>query len=98
VTTVVVTGAAGAIGRRVVAALAEHPAVTQVVAVDQRPVAASGVVRACRLDLRSATRAEWEELLTGADAVLHLAFDSDTERSGRRTSGANVGGSRRSSL
>jgi UDP-glucose 4-epimerase len=79
----------------VVAALSADPSVDEVVAVDRRRRPGDDRVRARRLDLRSATRSEWEDLLTGADALVHLAFDSDTERAGRRTSGANVGGSRR---
>jgi nucleoside-diphosphate-sugar epimerase len=94
-TTVVVTGAAGATGRRVRAILAADPAVTAVVAVDRRAVPSTGTVTARRLDLRSATRSDWEEILAGADALVHLAFDGDTERAGRRTAGANVGGTRR---
>ena len=67
---VVVTGAAGFIGRAVVARLTARG--TPVVAVVRRPVAATpGVALHAVGDITPAT--DWAPLLTGARAVVHLA-------------------------
>jgi nucleoside-diphosphate-sugar epimerase len=68
---VVVTGAAGALGRRVVARLAADPDVRDVVAIDRdpQPAPAVGVV-VHRLDL---AKADLKPVFEGASVVLHLA-------------------------
>jgi nucleoside-diphosphate-sugar epimerase len=68
--TVVVTGAAGALGRRVVALAAADPAVDRVVAIDRAPVNAGPGVEAHRIDLAGG---DLKTLLDGAAALVHLA-------------------------
>ena len=75
--TVVVTGAAGAVGRRVLSRLEEDPGVAHVVAIDVaelRPGLAKTEQR--RLDL---ALADAPSLLKSADTLVHLAFSSRTE-------------------
>ena len=75
--TVVVTGAAGAVGRRVLSRLEEDPGVARVVAIDVaelRPGLAKTEQR--RLDL---ALADAPSLLKSADTLVHLAFSSRTE-------------------
>lgn len=70
-TKVVVTGAAGELGRRVLALVAEDPSVDRLVAVDRNPiVGASPRVELVRAEL---VAADLVELISGADVVLHLA-------------------------
>jgi nucleoside-diphosphate-sugar epimerase len=69
---VAVTGAAGYLGRAIVAALAADERVREVVAIDLRPPAAANTgVRAARRDVRDPRLADD---LAGADALVHLAF------------------------
>ncbi len=68
-TRLVVTGAAGLLGRRVLALLAERADVDSVVAVDLRPVAESGV-EIFQVDLLTA---DLTPAFHEADGVLHLA-------------------------
>ena len=70
-TRVVVTGSAGAIGRRVVAQLARLDPVVDVLAVDRvaRPTRVPGV-EGKRVDL---TSADLSTVFSGADAIVHLA-------------------------
>jgi nucleoside-diphosphate-sugar epimerase len=71
-TTVVVTGAAGALGSRVVRLVEADPAVTRVVAVDSVAPAGGGPkVEALAADLATA---DLGDLVAGADSVVHLAF------------------------
>jgi nucleoside-diphosphate-sugar epimerase len=81
VTTVVVTGAAGRVGRRLLALLAEAPDVERVVAIDAAtvPVVHPKIERH-RLDVRVD---DTGPCLRGADTLVHLA-DADGEGSGRR--------------
>jgi nucleoside-diphosphate-sugar epimerase len=74
---IVVTGAAGAVGRRVCAVLATEPGVV-VTAIDRRalPVVPPGVAMQ-RLDLDTA---DLKPLLEGAGAVVHLASTFDPEQ------------------
>ena len=75
--TVVVTGAAGAVGRRVLSKLEEDPGVARIVAIDVaeiRPGVAKTEQR--RLDL---ALADAPSLLKSADTFVHLAFSSRTE-------------------
>jgi nucleoside-diphosphate-sugar epimerase len=74
VTTVVLTGAAGALGRRVLAILARDPEVRRVVAVDRTPIdqPAAGV-DAVTVDLADA---DLKAVFEGAEAVVHLAADA----------------------
>jgi nucleoside-diphosphate-sugar epimerase len=90
VSTIVVTGAAGRVGRRVLALLAEAPDVDRVVAVDVTTVpVVDPKIERHRLDVR---RDDPGPLLRGADALVHLAFadgDGDGRRS-RRTGDATA--------
>jgi len=76
--TVVVTGAAGNLGRRVIAGLSASPDVKRVLAVDIVPVPTSGEVETHMLDL-SARGAEEELAALGkrADGLVHLAWDPE---------------------
>ncbi|HLI24552.1 MAG TPA: NAD-dependent epimerase/dehydratase family protein, partial [Acidimicrobiales bacterium] len=84
--TVVVTGAAGAVGRRVVDILAGRPEVERVVAVDRVGVpgqrATPPKVERQVVDLARTAAPPW-----GADAVIHLAWETETAPR-RRSSGA----------
>ncbi len=66
----VVTGAAGALGRRVVALAAADAAVAEVVAIDRAAVPTAGSVVGHQLDLATA---DLKPLFEGAAAVVHLA-------------------------
>jgi nucleoside-diphosphate-sugar epimerase len=69
---VVVTGAGGGLGQRVVRLLEDDPAVTRIVAVDvSEPPVAGPKVTARALDLATDDLAG---VVAGADAVVHLAF------------------------
>ncbi len=80
-TTIVVTGAAGRVGRRVLALLAAAPDVERVVAIDMTTVPmVDAKVERHRLDVRLDDTAA---LLEGTDVVVHLAFaDDDGTRRG----------------
>lgn len=90
---VVVTGAAGGVGQRVLRLLADDPSVAEVVALD---------IVAWRCDLPKVTyhrasvaTADLVPLVTGAGTVVHLAFAVDTEWRRRHTEATNVDGTRR---
>jgi nucleoside-diphosphate-sugar epimerase len=91
---VAVTGAAGDVGRRVVRLLEGDPAVDRVVALDvaRLPRGVGEKVEYHQVDVAASDIAA---LLRGADAVVHLAFVSDTERRRRRAAWVNVDGTRR---
>ena len=77
---VVVTGAAGALGRRVCTLAAADPAVTRVVAIDRRPVhAVPSSVDIVQADLGEA---DVKPLFEGAHVVVHLAQADRPEREG----------------
>ena len=74
---IAVTGAAGPVGRRVVARLAADPDVTDVVAIDRRPVRdPEPGVRVERARLRED---DLDALFAGVDAVCHLAGSDPLE-------------------
>ena len=82
---VVVTGAAGELGRRVCALAGADPGVRRVVAVDRRPPAGrSEAVEVHRADLATA---DLKPIFEGADVLLHLAQADAPDRTvdGRRT-------------
>ncbi|MGH9121516.1 MAG: NAD-dependent epimerase/dehydratase family protein [Acidimicrobiales bacterium] len=89
-TAVVVTGAGGAVGRRVVQLLASRDDVERVVAVDTRPLGPlPDGVEALTLDLGEARTApadpapdRLEAALAGAACVIHLAWRIDPTREG----------------
>jgi nucleoside-diphosphate-sugar epimerase len=94
--TVAVTGAEGLIGRRVVDLLLDDPAVGRVVAIDLP--GASGPAGPARRglehrpsDVRDPAIAD---ALSGADAVVHLAFVLDPSRDEAAMHDVNVGGTR----
>ena len=82
-TTVVVTGAAGRLGRRVLTLLADAPDVDRVVAIDVSTVPVTDLkIERHRLDVR---RDDLGPLVHGADAVVHLAFADADGRNGDGT-------------
>lgn len=90
---VVVTGASGGVGKRVLRLLSADPAVAEVVALDIVPAAVDlpKVVH----HQASVAVADLEPFLAGADTVVHLAFAVDTERRRRHSAATNVEGTRR---
>ena len=87
---VVVTGAAGVLGRRVLEHLVGDPSVERVVAVDlHEPPRPSNEVEAVTLDLATADLAA---VVAGADSVVHLAFtvglQPDDDATGRANAAA----------
>lgn len=87
-TTVVVTGAAGRVGRRVLALLAADPTVDRVVAVDAATVpVVDPKIERHRLDVQAD---DVTALLRGADALVHLAY-ADGDGDGRRMRGGGRG-------
>lgn len=93
---VVVTGAGGGVGSRVLDRLAGDPRVTKVVALDLAPIrvvpARATRVEPHRVDL---TRHDLDLFVEGADVVVHLAFEGATERVRGRAARVNVEGTRR---
>jgi nucleoside-diphosphate-sugar epimerase len=93
VSTVVVTGAAGGLGRRVLPLLLSDPDVERVVVLDRLPMRIDGDrVVAHQVDL---ARSSLDELLVGADAVVHLAFTLGEGRRVDQSARANLQGTRR---
>src|SRR4051812_22198788 len=92
VSTVVVTGAAGRVGRRVLALLADAPDVERVVALDSVTVpVVDPKIERHRVDVRVD---DTTALLQGADAVVHLAHadgDGDGDGDGGRGRGRRGG-------
>ena len=89
-TTVVVTGAAGVLGRRVLALVGSDPAVRRIVAVDlAEPPDPGPKVEVRALDLATA---DLTDVVAGADSVVHLAFtvghQLDDEDTGRANAAA----------
>lgn len=87
---VVVTGAGGVLGGRVLALLGDDPAVVRVVAVDLvEPASPGPEVEVVTLDLATA---DLTGAVAGADVVVHLAFavghDLDGEATGRANAAA----------
>ena len=86
---VVVTGAAGALGRRVCTLAAADPAVTRVVAIDRRPVhAVPSSVDIVQADLGDA---DVKPLFEGAHVVVHLAQADRPEREGESSASTWAG-------
>ena len=86
---VVVTGAAGSLGRRVCTLAAADPDVTRVVAIDRRPVhAVPTQVEVVEADL---AHADVKPLLEGAHVVVHLAQADRPERAGDASASAWAG-------
>jgi nucleoside-diphosphate-sugar epimerase len=74
--TVVITGAAGAVGRRVLTLVLNDPAVERVVAIDIRPVPPGPRLETLNVDLLTA---DLNGIINGADVVVHLASSSRSE-------------------
>ncbi|HMJ03384.1 MAG TPA: NAD-dependent epimerase/dehydratase family protein [Conexibacter sp.] len=90
---VVITGATGNVGTSVLAALADEPAVEEIVAVARRPAKfGDSRVRMVAADI---TNVDLEPILAGADAVVHLAWSIQPSRDERALRATNVDGSRR---
>jgi nucleoside-diphosphate-sugar epimerase len=92
---VVVTGAAGGVGRRVLQLLAADPTVERVVALDLLPAPAEAAVPKVEYHRVDVTAADLGPLLERADELVHLAMVSDTERRRRRSAWVNVTGTGR---
>jgi nucleoside-diphosphate-sugar epimerase len=90
---VVVTGAAGGVGQRVLQLLAADPSVDEVVALDI--VAWRGDLAKVTYHRASVATADLVPLVQGATTVVHLAFAVDTEWRRRHTEATNVDGTRR---
>lgn len=91
--TVVVTGAGGLIGRRLLSALVAHPDVGRVVATDLPGAVPPGHRREIRpADVRD--RAQLAAAFAGADVVVHLAYQLDPLHDEDRMRAVNVDGSR----
>jgi UDP-glucose 4-epimerase len=90
---VVITGATGNVGTSLLAALADEPAIDEIVAIARRPASLSDPrVRFAAVDVAS------EDLtghFRGADAVIHLAWLIQPSRDERQLRRVNVEGSRR---
>lgn len=97
---VVVVGASGNVGTGVLRALANEEAVTSVLGIARRPPPADGTpydtATWIGLDLRAADAQErLNELLSGADAVIHLAWQIQPNRDRDRLREVNVEGTRK---
>jgi nucleoside-diphosphate-sugar epimerase len=93
VSTVVITGAAGGLGRRVLPRLLDDPTVDKVVVLDRAPMRTNGDrVEAHQVDL---ARSDLGPLLAGADTVVHLAFALGEGRRAEQIARANLEGTRR---
>jgi nucleoside-diphosphate-sugar epimerase len=81
---VVVTGAAGALGRRVCTLAAADPAVSRVVAIDRRPVRL--VPTSVETVLADLATSDLKPLMEGASVLLHLAQGDGPDRAAHPTS------------
>ena len=90
---VVVTGAAGRLGRRLLPLVAADPAVSRIVAIDPAPLSR----RVARLDAYQTdlNGAALGPLLEGVDTLVHLAFSSKTEVDEPGARHANIDGTER---
>ena len=88
---IAITGVGGMVGRRLVAALDEDPAVTRIIGVDRRmPEGLSSPKLRFRVgDVRDGSIAE---ALVGADVLVHLAFRVDPIHDGSAMRAVNVDG------
>jgi nucleoside-diphosphate-sugar epimerase/ferritin-like metal-binding protein YciE len=91
---VVVTGAAGSVGRNVVEALAERSEIGEIVGLSRDAAPAWTPVKASWLDA-GVGDSDLELIFRGADAVIHLAWAIQPLRDSARLARINVGGSRR---
>lgn len=76
-TTIAVTGAAGATGWRVIQRLANDPRVSAIRAADRVYIRPTDKIEPFQIDIASA---DLGPLLDGADSVIHLAEDRDLDR------------------
>ncbi|HEX2435504.1 MAG TPA: NAD-dependent epimerase/dehydratase family protein [Solirubrobacterales bacterium] len=90
---VVVTGATGNVGTSVLAALAEEPAVTEIVGVARRRPPAAGA-KTTWLE-RDIVRDDLAHAFAGADAVVHLAWAIQPSHDEAMLHAINVAGSER---
>jgi len=94
-TTVLVTGAAGGVGRRVVERLAADATVDAVIALDVTAMPRGFDPTRVEFHRASVATAPLEDLLSGVSCIIHLAFANDTERRVRASELTNVEGTRR---
>ena len=88
----VLTGAAGALGRRVAARLHDSDEVERLLALDiVRPAATTGVA----VEVADLTTVDLKPLLEGADTVVHLAFRADPGMEDDGVARSNVEAARR---
>lgn len=90
---VAVTGAAGSLGRHVVAGLCAAPELAAVVALDRTPLPLShGKLRSAQIDVRDP---DLVQHLVDCDSVVHLAFIVERgSRDAAETESINLGGTR----
>lgn len=91
--TVAITGVGGLIGRRLVAELTADPAVERIVGIDIR---APEGLHSPKLEFRRADIRDpgFEQVLSGADTLVHLAFQLDPIRDEAEMRSINVDGTR----
>lgn len=83
---IVVTGASGAIGRRVVRQLAADPDVQRVIAVDRISLSlVPAKIETYKIDILSASVADLVHLFAGAKSVVHLAATSGSSADAETT-------------
>ena len=70
---VLITGAAGNLGSKLIAHLQSVDWCTGIVAIDPRPIASAGKLTAVIADLRDTTEHGWINEVTLADAIVHFA-------------------------
>lgn len=91
---IVIIGATGNVGTSLLAALANEPAVDEIVAIARRHVHLGGDSRV-RMVAADIVHADLAPVLAGADAVVHLAWLIQPSRDERTLHAVNVEGTRR---
>jgi nucleoside-diphosphate-sugar epimerase len=92
---VLVTGAAGGVGRRVVELLGADATVDAVIALDVNDMPRGFDPTRVEFHRSSVATAPLEELLGDVGCIIHLAFATDTERRVRASELTNIEGTRR---
>ncbi|HST40956.1 MAG TPA: NAD-dependent epimerase/dehydratase family protein, partial [Conexibacter sp.] len=90
---IAITGATGNVGTSVLAALADEPAIEEIVAIARRPAALPDP--RVRVHVADVSRDDLLAPLRGVDAVIHLAWLIQPSRDEAITRATNVDGSRR---
>ncbi|MDO8185979.1 NAD-dependent epimerase/dehydratase family protein [Conexibacter sp. JD483] len=90
---IAITGATGNVGTSVLAALAQEPAIDEIVAIARRP--AQQLDPRVRFHVADVSRDDLTPVLRGVDAVIHLAWQIQPGRDEDVTRATNVDGTRR---